>query len=89
MRPQRTPRPGLSPDQHALGRAVREARARRGFSQEQMGFRTTLHRNYVGALERGELNPTFRSLLHLTRGLDLKLSELMWLYERHLWEAAQ
>jgi transcriptional regulator with XRE-family HTH domain len=54
-----------------------------------MGFRTTLHRNYVGALERGEPNPTFRSLLHLTRGLDLKLSELMWLYERHLWEAAQ
>jgi transcriptional regulator with XRE-family HTH domain len=87
MRHQRTPRKGQSPDHHALGRAVREVRARRGISQEELGFRALLHRNYVGALERGRVNPTFRTLLHLTRGLDVELSELVRVYERHTAEA--
>ena len=42
----------------ALGRAVRETRARRGLSQESLGYVAGLHRNYVGAIERGEINPT-------------------------------
>jgi len=52
-----------------LGRAVREIRARRCLSQEELGFRARLHRNYVGSVERGEMNPTFRTLLRLTIGL--------------------
>lgn len=65
-----------------LGRAVRELRARRGLSQEELGFRSGLHRNYVGAIERGEINPTFRVLLKVTDGLDVPLSELIELWER-------
>jgi ribosome-binding protein aMBF1 (putative translation factor) len=65
-------------EQHrALGHVVRYTRARRGLSQEELGFRARLHRNYVGALERGEINPTFRVLLKLAKGLDLPLSELI------------
>jgi transcriptional regulator with XRE-family HTH domain len=68
--------------EHArLGRAVRELRARRGLSQEALGFRSGLHRNYIGAIERGEINPTFRVLLQLSRGLDLELSEIIFLWE--------
>ena len=52
-------------------------RARRGLSQEELGFCARLHRNYVGAIERGEINPTFRVLLKLASGLDLPLSELI------------
>jgi transcriptional regulator with XRE-family HTH domain len=36
-----------------------------------------LHRNYVGAIERGEINPTLRVLLKLARGLGVPLSELL------------
>lgn len=89
MRHQRTPRPGHSADHHALGLAIRETRARRGFSQEELGFRAGLHRNYVGAIERGEINPTFRTLLHLIAGLDIALSTLVTLYERNIGEAHQ
>jgi transcriptional regulator with XRE-family HTH domain len=64
-----------------LGRAIRELRARRGLSQEVLGIRSDLHRNYVGAIERGEINPTFRVLMKLSRGLDFRLSEII-----HLWE---
>jgi len=89
MRHQRTHQPRQSANHDAFGRAVFEARARRGLSQEELGFRGKLHRNYVGAVERGEINPTFKTLLALTRGLDLPLSELVQLYERNIAEAGQ
>jgi transcriptional regulator with XRE-family HTH domain len=75
-----------SPDHARLGRAVRELRARRGLSQEELGNRSGLHRNYVGAIERGEINPTFRVLLKLERGLQLPLSEIIELWERRAHE---
>jgi DNA-binding XRE family transcriptional regulator len=71
-----------NPDLHALGRAMLELRARRGLSQEELGAVSALHRNYVGALERGEINPTFRVLLKLVTGLRLPLSELIDVYAR-------
>lgn len=72
----------------ALGAAVREVRARRGLSQKQLGFQGGLHRNYVGGIERGELNITFRVLLKIVRGLNVPLSELIKLYERNRRELA-
>ena len=77
----------ISPEHAALGAAVRELRARRGLSQEELGFTSGLHRNYVGAIERGEINATFRILLKLERGLGLPLAELVRLYERNMGEA--
>jgi transcriptional regulator with XRE-family HTH domain len=65
----------------ALGRALREFRVRRGLSQESFGLRASLHRNYVGAIERGEINPTFKVLLRLASGLDAPLSDLIRLFE--------
>jgi transcriptional regulator with XRE-family HTH domain len=70
-----------SGEHERLGRAVRELRARRGLSQEVLGFRSGLHRNYVGAIERGEINPTFRVLIKLAHGLGFELSELVLLWE--------
>lgn len=68
--------------QDALGAAVRELRARRGLSQERLGECGGLHRNYVGAIERGEINPTLRVLLKLCHGLAIPLAELVDVYER-------
>ena len=63
---------------------MRELRARRGLSQEELGFRCRLHRNYVGVIERGEINPTLRVMLKLCRGLGVPMRELVVLYERQL-----
>lgn len=73
--------PVQSREHERLGRAVRELRVRRGLSQELLGYRSGLHRNYVGAIERGEINPTFRVLLKLARGLGFPLSEIIVLWE--------
>ncbi|HEV7772153.1 MAG TPA: helix-turn-helix transcriptional regulator [Conexibacter sp.] len=74
----------VAPNLHALGAAVRETRARRKMSQEVLGFAASLHRNYVGAIERGEINPTLRTLMQLAHGLEVPLSELVVLYERNV-----
>ena len=71
----------------AFGRAVRETRARRGLSQEALGYAARLHRNYVGAIERGEINPTFRVILKLAAGLGVEVSELVRLAEKRSQEA--
>jgi transcriptional regulator with XRE-family HTH domain len=78
----RAAQPQAFREHNALGLAVRGLRGQRGLSQEELGYRSGLHRNYVGAIERGEINPTFRVLLKLERGLAAPLSELIELYER-------
>jgi transcriptional regulator with XRE-family HTH domain len=79
-------RPAHSPVHDVFGHAVCESRARRGLSQEKLGFRAKLHRNYVGAIERGEINPTLRVILKLSKGLQMWPSELAELTELR-WEA--
>lgn len=70
-----------------LGRAMRELRARLGVSQEALGLESDIHRNYIGAMERGEINPSFRVFLKLSRGLGMPLSTMMRIYERNLAQA--
>jgi transcriptional regulator with XRE-family HTH domain len=72
-----------SSSHRAFGHAVRELRACRGLSQEALGYAAGLHRNYVGAIERGELNPTIRTVLRLAVGLRIRPSWLVQLAERH------
>jgi transcriptional regulator with XRE-family HTH domain len=81
MQKQRIPREPRSAAHGTLGRAVRELRARFGHSQESLALRGGLHRNYVGAIERGEINPTFSTLMRLAGGIGIPLSELIELYE--------
>lgn len=70
-----------SPDHAALGDALREVRIERGISQEELGYQAGLHRNYVGACERGEINLSFGVLLRLSTGLNVRLSDLISRYE--------
>ncbi len=67
----------------ALGNALRELRTARELSQEELAYRAGLHRNYVGACERGEINLSFRVILQLADGLEVSLSEIAQHYEKH------
>ena len=66
----------------ALGATVRQLRGIGGLSQEQLGFAAGLHRNYVGAIERGEINPTLRVLCKVGYGLRVPVSEMLVMAER-------
>jgi len=66
----------------ALGQAIRELRAERGISQEGLADLAGLHRTYVGGIERGERNPSYRNILKLARALGVRPSELLARAER-------
>jgi len=62
--------------------AVRKLRQARSLSQEELGFASGLHRNYIGGVERGELNPTLTNITKLAHGLGIKPSQLLRQIER-------
>jgi ribosome-binding protein aMBF1 (putative translation factor) len=79
----RIPRLRTPSEYQALGRAVRELRICRELSQEALGHRCHMHRNHVGAVERGEANPRFDCILRLISALDVTLVELVAMLNRH------
>jgi len=60
-----------------FGDALADRRYALGISQEELGHRCGLHRNYIGYLERGETNPTVLTLLALAEGLECRPSDLL------------
>lgn len=52
-------------------------RLKHNWSQEELADRANLHRNYVGAVERGEQNLTIASLHTLAATLGVKLIDLV------------
>ena len=59
-----------------LGATIRSRRKDLGISQEELGFRSGLHRTYVADLERGSRNPSLGSIAKLAKALKLSLSDL-------------
>lgn len=67
--------------QKAFGRAVRSVRDDMQLTQEQFGGRAGLHRNYVGAVERGEINATLKVINKFARGAAVEPSLLFQIAE--------
>lgn len=60
-----------------VGARVRELREAKGWSQEQLGFKSGLHRNYVGGIERGERNVGIENLARLAKALGVSPRDLV------------
>ena len=68
----------------AFAEVVREQRAKRGVSQEDLAHDAGLHRTYVGLIERGLRNPTIEVGHALALALGTTLSDLIRRAERRL-----
>jgi transcriptional regulator with XRE-family HTH domain len=67
----------------ALGKAIRARRGEiDGLSQEGLADLAGMHRTYVGDIERGLRNPSYRNLVKLAAALEVPLSELVARAER-------
>ncbi len=60
-----------------LGQNVKRLRELVGVSQEELGFKSDLHRTYVSAVERGVRNPTIKVVEKLAKGLETTPDELL------------
>ncbi len=58
-----------------LGAYLREVREQHGWSQEELAFACSLHRTYIGAVERGEYNVTVLTLRTITKALGISLAD--------------
>ena len=60
-----------------LGRTVRKLRAKKGFSQESFAAKVGVHRTYMGAVERGEVNISLDNIERVARALGLTAGQLL------------
>lgn len=77
-----------SPQHAALGLAIRELRRASGISQEAFAASCSLHRTYIGGIERGERNVSFANLLRIADALRVRPSVLLQRYEHRLADGA-
>lgn len=60
----------------AFGRHVAELRRKQNLSQEDFAFKCSLHRTYIGTIERGEKSPTLNTIEKIAKGLGVTIVEL-------------
>jgi transcriptional regulator with XRE-family HTH domain len=60
-----------------FGRAVRQLRVQRGWSQESLAARAELNRSYMGEIERADVMPSLATADKLARALGLTLADLL------------
>ena len=56
---------------------LRKARVAKGLSQEELGAKAGLHRNYIGSVERNEKNISIDAMERLATVLGLDVVDLL------------
>lgn len=59
-----------------FGRRIKELRLKQNISQEELGFRCHLSKNYVSDVERGTRNVSLKVIEKFAYGLRVKTSDL-------------
>src|SRR4051794_34546497 len=59
-----------------FGSRIRQLRAAKGWSQEDLADRASLHRAYIGSIERGEQDISLANIEKLAATLGVSLAEL-------------
>jgi transcriptional regulator with XRE-family HTH domain len=60
----------------ALGQRIRELRTEQDFSQEGFADKCGVHRTFMGTIERGESNLSFKNIARVATTLGIPLSTL-------------
>lgn len=58
-----------------LGARIRKLREEQNIKQEQLALSAGIERSYMGAIERGERNPTYLKIVQIAKALKISLSD--------------
>ena len=58
-----------------VGNRIKELRNKLGISQEELGFRSGVHRTYIASLEVGKRNVSIVTLEKIVNALEVSFSE--------------
>lgn len=56
---------------------MQKVRKAQNISQEELASKLSMHRTYIGMVERGERNPTIRTLYKIAKALKVESNELL------------
>jgi len=59
-----------------IGDNIRLIRQKSGLSQEQLALLSNMNTSYIGQIERGEKNPTVRTLEKIADALEISITDL-------------
>jgi len=57
------------------GERLKAFRKKKGLSQEDLGFKSSLHRTYISEVERGHRNISIVNIAKIAKALDLSIKE--------------
>lgn len=61
-----------------LGERIKFFRKKKGFSQEDLGFKSSLHRTYISEVERGRRNISILNIAKIAKALDIDIKKLFY-----------
>jgi XRE family transcriptional regulator, regulator of sulfur utilization len=60
-----------------VGEAIRAYRKRAGLTQEKLAEKADLHHNFVGELERGNMETSLGSMVKIAKALNVRVRDLV------------
>lgn len=60
-----------------LGAKIRKIRIQQKLTQLELANRCNCNRNYISMLERGERNPSYKSLVMIAKGFNMTLKDML------------
>ena len=58
-----------------VGKRIKELRNKLGISQEELAYRSEIHRTYIASLEVGKRNVSIETLEKVVNALEVSMSE--------------
>lgn len=66
----------VTPTRKQFAKRLKFLRKKAGLSQEELGFKSGLHRTYIGSIERAEQNVSVDNIHKLAKALRISPDEL-------------
>jgi len=65
------------PDSILLGKRIRTLRTTKGLTQQELGHQADVDYKFIGEIERGNMNPSFKVLVKIAKVLEVDLPEIL------------